>query len=263
MKPAKAQATLELTLSISLAMILLVGMCQLFIWASLNLVHRQSAYRRNLPDYVNSKVKNPGSEFYLSSEANLVPKVRGLDEGALLHATIQEALRLLRSVGTGLQGGRSGAFYDALITDAGIRISYGPASAAELAYYDWQENAIIVNEQIQYGISDAYLAAILAHELLHADYWTNWEYWQSLTRQEHPELTDADLHIGPGPEGWSQNSIDQEYRAFFDEAYTYKELGGSPSDVYYLGLLGIMEQGEAYVKAELALMYAGQNLPDY
>jgi hypothetical protein len=117
------------------------------------------------------------------------------------------------------------------------------------------ENAIYINPALLENAPESAIAAVLAHEFLHADYFYNPSYWLNITRTDNPGLSDADIHI-PG------NSIDQEYRAFYNDATAFQQLK-SAGDVWFDSVVAIINQGEDFAKAQIRAneYYAG--LPEY
>jgi len=71
----KAQATLELTLSLIIIVILLGGMVKVLVWGTRSIVGRHNKY---VSDFTNTFDDDPSSNDYIPSKVELVPKVKGV-----------------------------------------------------------------------------------------------------------------------------------------------------------------------------------------
>jgi len=121
----------------------------------------------------------------------------------------------------------------------------------------WDGTGIYVNEN-QSSAPAAALAALIAHEATHADYYYYPDAWIGITMARHSDLAVADIHI-PG------NSYDQEYNAFCNQMSTWLELKGSATDSNNDAWLSYYNQGEAEMRSEIRTVYrsVGIELPEY
>jgi hypothetical protein len=71
----KAQSTIELTLSLVVLVILLVGTIKVFIWITRTTVERDKKYLENF-----TRTFNRDEPFYRPSNASFVPQTRNLPE---------------------------------------------------------------------------------------------------------------------------------------------------------------------------------------
>ena len=169
---------------------------------------------------------------------------------------ITEALSLLQS-------STNGAEAYTLIQEKSISIifddfsKYGITNAAAF-WWGISNNKIYINQD-QRSAPTAAIAALIAHEATHADYSYNPQTWITFTLQQHPELTQEDIHIDVTP----FDSIDQEYQAFTKQVNSWNELKGTSSDMNNDGWAAIFAQGEDYMKTQLRSSYASQSLPEY
>lgn len=157
-----------------------------------------------------------------------------------------------------LQASNFGAGYASLILEKNISVTYGDFSddPSLVAYFDPDNNAIVVNQRYRTQSSEQAIAAIICHEATHADYNYNPEKWIAITKENHPEFTDNQIHI-------PANSIDQEYNAFRNSVILWAEVKDGLSDGLLDDLTQSFNQGEAYFKGQLMLVDVYARLPQY
>lgn len=184
------------------------------------------------------------------------PSGGGDTPGYIYNSDIASALSLLQSSPTG-------AYYYNLIQDNAIPVFFydfaliSPEYDQQVgAFYVPAWDMIFVNQNLQQRFPNEAIAAVIAHEAVHADYDYNPQKWIDITMAAHPELSAGDIHI-PG------NSIDQEYNAHVTQVQVWKEIRGSQSEPIHDGLVEIFDQGEAFAKAYIRRVYADQDLPEY
>ena len=171
------------------------------------------------------------------------------------NSSIEKALEILGN-------SQAGAEYAALIEEKNISVIFLNFSTmpwipeGTVAFWDPSQNIICVNMILQTASSDQAIAAVICHEATHADYSYNPGKWIDITKANHPELSDSDIHI-PG------NSIDQEYNSFKNAVLVWDEVKGNLYDVILTDTASSYHQGEAAYKAELAIIYGDQGLPQY
>jgi hypothetical protein len=239
MNKTKGQSTLELTLSLTALIMLFAGMLGVFTWSSKNIVQRHNAY---VNDFVHQY--NVSTEFYTPEALDIVP-----DIASAYVSDIPGGIELMRTLGDIFQEGRSGEFYYNLLTEKGIIIKYGPTPGGVDGYWSAASNTIIVNELLWDNLTESGIAAIIVHEMNHADYTYNWQYWRDITLQENPGLLTCLVHI-PG------DSIDQEYRSYYNMAKAYEQLKAANGyNASMEDIVAMINAGEDFAKAKIAMTY--------
>jgi type II secretory pathway pseudopilin PulG len=145
------------------------------------------------------------------------------------------------------------------ITIEYLDLSGNPTMTGVVAYWQYSTNKIVINQAVAGTWTNEAVAAVVGHELIHADYDYNSTTWINSTLAAHPELTAADLHITVYP----GNSIDQEYNAFVKAAQLWTELKGTQTNTTLDNIVYLNNQGEAYLKASIRATAAYQTLPEY
>jgi len=186
-----------------------------------------------------------------------------------------------------LNGTAAGQYYYDLINRKEISVifddfSNNPAVSGALAF--WQGpviNTIFVSIDLLGTIPDSAIAAIITHEAVHADYSYNPEKVITETLTRHTELSRTDLSIVRDATGketlfsiydpetdsviqqvFINNSIDEEYSSFANEAELWQEIKGTDIDINQDAGLSFYLQGEATLKSVLRILYSDQNLPE-
>ena len=152
-----------------------------------------------------------------------------------------------------------------------------------MGYWQFSANKIALTSDLQ-GDAAVMAAAVIAHEATHVDYAYDPEKYIALTLSEHPELAREDLNIYKNEFGeealysiydpetnttteriYLGNSIDQEYRAFYNTNELWKESGNHVSDPNndYVQLLLEQSDGEELLKEAIRDAYSGELLPEY
>ncbi|MBF0330512.1 MAG: prepilin-type N-terminal cleavage/methylation domain-containing protein [Candidatus Omnitrophica bacterium] len=174
--------------------------------------------------------------------------------GAVVEAGLESAMNILKdSVSAGYA-------YD-LIQLLKIPVSWATMDAQTGAFFmpaNPPPGTISVNDTFK-GMAPETLAALLAHEATHADYFNYADTWTEKTLLRHPELTASDIHIINPP----YNSIDQEYNAMCNQARLWKETKGSLTDANNDGWLAAFNQGPEALKEDIRRIYASLDLPEY
>ena len=194
-----------------------------------------------------------------------------------------------------LQADIDGAYYYNLIQRKQISVLYvnpadhGFSSTTIRAWWDVLDgntfvNTIYLNERLQTTDPAASVAATIAHEVMHADYFYYPETHIAETLARHTEISRADLNISrdsfgreyvytlPNPETgideervFIYNSIDQEYMCRVDQTKIWSRNKGSDSN-YYLDTLETLfaqPDAEAQVKAYIESISSYSGLPDF
>ncbi|MBU2101768.1 MAG: hypothetical protein KKF80_00070, partial [Candidatus Omnitrophica bacterium] len=117
-------------------------------------------------------------------------------------------------------------------------------------------NTIAINTLYQNAYAGA-LAAFIAHEATHADYYYYPAYWVATTLERHPELTESDISI-------PADSVTQEYDAFCNTMTAWQEFRQEPF-AFHDDWLDAYNQGEEYMRSAIQSSYAamGIYLPEY
>jgi hypothetical protein len=243
----KAQSTLELTLALVVVVLFLAGVVKIFQWGVSSLVGRHNAYMSNL------KVGN--ENFYTAARISLVdelkdntPKITPKKNAADIEANLKELSQV-----KGLAAGRDGEFYLNLMREKNIKLSYSSIPEDTLAYYDPQENTIVIDKNLSESNKEASFLSTVIHEMTHADYFLNTDFWKDYTEAEYrsknlPQPMPS-VQI-PG------NSIDQEYNALKNSVEVYRYFqADQDKDERMEYFCDIMEQGEDFVRAELIKHY--------
>lgn len=166
----------------------------------------------------------------------------------------------LASALTILGNSASGVGLYNLIINMGIEVVW--EDLADSVGAEWRgilNNKIYINSDSRLTLSEAAIAALIAHEATHADYSYYPQKWIVSTKAAHPELTDADIHITQAP----YNSIDQEYNCYKAQVLVWKETKGTNVDTNNDTWTLYYDQGESYMKSQITLAYAGEGLPTY
>jgi hypothetical protein len=123
-----------------------------------------------------------------------------------------------------------------------------------LAYWmNIGDNTIHLNQNLAQGTSNQAIAALIAHEALHADYSYYPAKWIAYTRSRYPALPLVDIHIYPDP--WEEDTIDQEYTAYGKQVAVWNALKEARVDANNDAWAAYYAQGEADMKAEIRLLY--------
>jgi hypothetical protein len=123
---------------------------------------------------------------------------------------------------------------------------------------------VYINTATTGGFTSAALAAYLSHEAMHADFYFDPNKWVAQTLADHPELTNADIHINRIPFNSAYapyDSIDQEYHAFSNQALLWKEIKGTEVNAQLNVVVTLYDMGEADLKAAIRPAYL--TLPEY
>lgn len=108
-------------------------------------------------------------------------------------------------------------------------------------------NTIYIDTSLSTSWSNEKLATIMIHEALHADYTHNTEKWVlDTTLRLGVDRSDLNWSFDPvAGEDVLEDSIDQEYQAFQQEAVFWKEVKGSQSDPELDYILALYEEEQA------------------
>lgn len=284
----RGQSTLEVAITFIVVVLLVGGIIKIWFWANNQIVERQLSYNAT------RVTAGTSSDTYKLQWPVYAPP--DLKENEVLSGDIGSGGASGGSGGTGGSGGgtggsdgssggdevvppiydssidgaleilsksRIGAEYADLINGKKISVEYedfspNPGLADVAAYFNPERNIIRVNLILKTISPEQAIAALICHEATHADYWYNPQEWIAKTKAAHPELSDSAISI-------PRNSIDQEYNAYRNEVLLWQEVKGGLPDVLLDGLTENYNQGEAYFKTLIALVYMETDplIPEY
>lgn len=163
-------------------------------------------------------------------------------------STIQGALDLLGDNEVTLLDGKTTADYLTLISDEEIGVisaDFDAIGTTALAFWvptwwlNWYPdstlvpNTVYIDQDLLATMPTSAIAAVIVHELTHADYNHNESEWVDYTLAQHPELESDDLTWLTDPvtsEEYLYDSHDQEFNAFVSEILVWKAVKGTDTD---------------------------------